>query len=140
MVGAGPAGLAAAAQLRVAGLDPLVIERSDTIGSAWRTRYDSFRLHTIRWLSGLPGMPMPATLGSWVTRDDFVGYLARYAERFAIVPRFGTALEGLARVADGWVLSTSQGELEAGRVVLATGACTEPHIPAWTGRDSFRPH
>ena len=138
VVGAGPAGLAAAAQLRGAGLDPLVIERSDTIGSAWRTRYDSFRLHTIRWLSGLPGMPMPASLGSWVTRDDFVGYLAGYAERFAIAPRLDTALEGLARTDDGWVLSTSQGELEAGRVVLATGACTEPHIPAWTGRDSFR--
>ena len=139
VVGAGPAGLAAAAQLRGAGLDPLVIERSDTIGSAWRTRYDSFRLHTIRWLSGLPGMPMPSTLGSWVTRDDFVGYLARYADRFAIAPRFDTALQGLAPADDGWVLTTSQGELEAGRVVLATGACTEPHIPAWTGRDSFGP-
>ena len=50
-----------------------------------------------------------------------------------------TALQGLARADDGWVLTTSQGQLEAGRVVLATGACTEPHIPAWTGRDSFRP-
>ena len=139
MVGAGPAGLAAAAQLRGAGLDPLVIERSDTIGSAWRTRYDSFRLHTIRWLSGLPGMGMPSTLGSWVTRDDFVGYLGRYADRFAIAPRFDTAVQGLAPADDGWVLSTSQGELEAGRVVLATGACNVPYIPAWTGRDSFRP-
>jgi len=137
VVGAGPAGLAAAAQLRGAGVNPLVIERSDTIGSAWRTRYDSFRLHTIRWLSGLPGMPMPSTLGSWVTRDDFVGYLGRYADRFAIAPRFATALQGLARADDGWVLTTSQGQLEAGRVVLATGACAEPHIPAWTGRDSY---
>jgi len=139
VVGAGPAGLAAAAQLRAAGHDPLVIERSDTIGSAWQTRYDSFRLHTIRWLSGLPGMPMPATLGPWVSRDDFVDYLARYAERFAIAPRFGTALVGLAPADGCWRLSTTNGELEAGRVVLATGACNEPQIPAWSGRDSFRP-
>lgn len=139
VVGAGPAGLAAAAQLRGTGLDPLVIERSDTIGSAWRDRYDSFRLHTIRWLSGLPGMPMPATLGPWVTRDDFIGYLARYADRFAIAPRFDTALEGLTPADGGWALTTSRGELEADRVVLATGACTVPQIPAWTGRDSFGP-
>ena len=139
MVGAGPAGLAAAAQLRRAGLDPLVIERAGSIGSAWRTRYDSFRLHTIRWLSGLPGMPIPVRLGPWVTRDDFVDYLARYAEGFAIAPRFDTALAGLTPTDGGWVLATSQGEMEAGRVVLATGACAEPHIPAWTGRDAFRP-
>ena len=138
VVGAGPARLAAAAQLRGDRLDPLVIERSDTIGSAWRTRYDSFRLHTIRWLSGLPGMSMPATLGSWVSRDDFVGYLTRYAERFSIAP--GSAphwKDWLARTTAG-CRRTSQGELEAGRVVLGTGACTEPQIPAWTGRDSFR--
>ena len=70
----------------------------------------------------------------------FVGYLARYADRFSIVPRLGTALEGLVRVADGWVVSTSQGELKAGRVVLATGACTEPHIPAWAAEKASARH
>ena len=46
----GPAGLAAAA--RLGPVDPLLIDRSDTVGSTWRTRLDSLRLHTIRWLSG----------------------------------------------------------------------------------------
>ena len=54
VVGAGPAGLSAATRLQGAGMSVLVIDRSDSVGSAWRTRYDSFRLHTIRWLSGLP--------------------------------------------------------------------------------------
>ncbi len=139
IVGAGPAGLAAAAQLGAAGLDPLLIERSATIGSAWRTRYDSFRLHTIRWLSGLPGMPIPTTCGAWVERDDFVGYLESYANRFGLSPQFGTELKGLAPADGGWILTTSQGQLETRRVVLATGACTEPYIPAWAGRDTFGP-
>ncbi|HWJ53541.1 MAG TPA: NAD(P)/FAD-dependent oxidoreductase, partial [Propionibacteriaceae bacterium] len=39
----------------------------------------------------------------------------------------------------GWTLTTSQGELETRQVVLATGACTEPYIPAWSGRDTFGP-
>jgi putative flavoprotein involved in K+ transport len=139
IVGAGPAGLAAAARLRGSGFEPLLIDRSDTIGSGWRTRYDSFRLHTIRWLSGLPDMPIPSRCGAWVGRDDFVGYLESYAGHFDISPQFGTELHGLTPADDGWTLTTSQGQLETRRLVLATGACTEPHIPPWPGRQSFRP-
>jgi putative flavoprotein involved in K+ transport len=139
VVGAGPAGLGAAAQMRRSGLRPLVIDRSDTIGSAWRTRYDSFRLHTIRWLSGLPGMPIPPALGPWVSRDDFLGYLEQYARHFAIAPQFETELHGLVRTDGGWAVSTSQGDLEARRIVLATGAYSRPRIPDWPGREGFRP-
>jgi cation diffusion facilitator CzcD-associated flavoprotein CzcO len=140
VVGAGPAGLGAAARLQGAGTKVLVIDRSESVGSAWRTRYDSFRLHTIRWLSGLPGMAIPRTSGPWVARDDFVAYLERYARRFNIRPQFGIELQGLrADDGDGWVLLTSEGSMRAQRVVLATGACTEPRIPNWPGRDTFKP-
>ena len=140
VVGAGPAGLGAAARLQAAGTKVLVIDRSESVGSAWRTRYDSFRLHTIRWLSGLPGMAIPRTSGPWVARDDFVAYLERYARRFNIRPQFGIELQGLrADDGDGWVLLTSDGSMRAQRVVLATGACTEPRIPNWPGRDTFKP-
>ena len=140
VVGAGPAGLSAATRLQGAGMSVLVIDRSDSVGSAWRTRYDSFRLHTIRWLSGLPGMSIPTVFGPWVARDDFVAYLERYARRFDIRPRFGVELRGLsAHDHDGWTLSTSEGPLQAQRVVLATGACTKPRIPNWSGRDTFKP-
>lgn len=140
VVGAGPAGLGAAARLQGPGTKVLVIDRSSSVGSAWRTRYDSFRLHTIRWLSGLPGMAIPRTSGPWVTRDDFVAYLERYARRFNIRPRLGVELQGLrADDGAGWVLSTSDGSMRAQRVVLATGACTEPRIPNWPGRDTFKP-
>jgi cation diffusion facilitator CzcD-associated flavoprotein CzcO len=138
VVGAGPAGLSAAATLGRAGLDPLVIDRASELGSAWRTRYDSFRLHTIRWLSGLPGMRIPPRYGSWVARDDFVDYLRRYAQRFAVEPRLGVELTGLEHSDAGeWALRTSIGQFETPRVVLATGACAEPRIPDWPGRPGF---
>ena len=140
VVGAGPAGLGAAARLQRAGTKVVVMDRSESVGSAWRTRYDSFRLHTIRWLSGLPGMAIPRTSGPWVARDDFVAYLEGYARRFNIRPQFGIELRGLrADDGDGWVLLTSDGSMRAQRVVLATGACTEPRIPNWPGRDTFKP-
>ncbi len=46
VIGAGTAGLAAAATLRGAGVDVIVIERTDKVGAAWRTRYDGLRLNT----------------------------------------------------------------------------------------------
>ena len=99
----------------------------------------SFRLHTIRWLSGLPGMRIPASCGPWVARDDFVSYLEGYAERFTIVPRLGAEVQALTRDDGGWQLSTSHGELRTRQVVLATGACAQPWIPSWPGRDTLGP-
>ena len=53
----------------------VVLERADSVGASWQGRYDSLRLHTARWLSGLPGAPIPRQYGRWVARDDFVAYL-----------------------------------------------------------------
>lgn len=136
IVGAGAAGLGAAARLRQAGLEPRVLDRATTVGSAWRGRYESFRLHTIRWLSGLPGLPIPRAYGDWVARDDFVRYLEGYADRFGVRPDLGVELRGLRPHSGGWRLSTSDGDLDASHVVFATGACATPFVPAWAGRET----
>lgn len=62
IVGAGPAGLACAAMMREAGLEPLVIEKTDTIASVWRRHYESMHLHSERAFSALPGLPMSSVL------------------------------------------------------------------------------
>ena len=41
----------------------LVLERSDSVASAWRTHYERLHLHTVRWLSHLPGYPIPRRFG-----------------------------------------------------------------------------
>ena len=65
IVGAGPAGLAAAATLRARGIDTTIIERG-RVGEPWRSRYDRLHLHTIRSLSHLPGYRFPASsAGGW---------------------------------------------------------------------------
>jgi putative flavoprotein involved in K+ transport len=43
VIGAGTAGLAAAATLRGAGTEVIVLEQTDKIGAAWRTRYEGLR-------------------------------------------------------------------------------------------------
>lgn len=137
VVGAGPAGLAVAAALGRGGVPYEVIEQADSIGSAWRARYDSLTLHTARWLSGLPGAAIPRVTGPWVRRDDFVAYLEDYANRFHVVPSLRVRLLRVDRERGGWRLETSRGTQHAGQVVLATGYSASPYVPDWPGRESF---
>ena len=104
---------------------------------SWRSRYDGLRLHTVRWLSGMPGAPMPRRLGPWVRRDDFVGYLEDYARRSGIEPEFGVEVYRIERDPAGWRVETSRGVRHARTVVVATGYCREPRIPDWPGIESF---
>ncbi|MEU3772315.1 NAD(P)-binding domain-containing protein [Streptomyces sp. NPDC032472] len=80
VIGAGPGGLAAAAALRARGVRAVVVEKSDTVGASWRSHYDRLHLHTTRRLSALPGLPIPRRFGRWVSRDNVVRYLEKYAE------------------------------------------------------------
>ncbi|TPG45538.1 FAD-binding protein [Rhodanobacter glycinis] len=59
IVGAGPAGLACAASMRLRGLDVTMLEKAGAVASVWRRHYDRLHLHTDRGHSGLPGLPMP---------------------------------------------------------------------------------
>ena len=72
VIGAGPGGLAAAAALKGHGVNPLVVDRAERVGSSWRRHYDRLHLHTPRRWSGLPGYPIPRSAGRWVSRDDVV--------------------------------------------------------------------
>ncbi|HEX6724879.1 MAG TPA: NAD(P)/FAD-dependent oxidoreductase [Gaiella sp.] len=132
VVGAGPAGLACAATLGRAGADVVVLERAD-VGAAWDTRYDCLHLHTVRWLSGLPGYGFPRAYGKWPSRDHVVEYLRRYAATHAIAVRTGVTVERVDRVNEGWLVVTEGEPVSADRVVVATGYSNVPHVPAWPG-------
>jgi putative flavoprotein involved in K+ transport len=136
VIGAGPAGLATAGALRHYGIGATVIER-DAIGASWRKHYDRLHLHTVRWLSHLPGYKMPRRYGDWVARDDVVEYLEDYVAAHNIDVRQGVEVTGLERDGDGWRIRTSDGDFSAPRVVIATGYNKHPHLPDWPGLDSY---
>ena len=144
VIGAGPGGLAVAASLREAGVDALVVDRADAVGSSWRRHYDRLHLHTPRRWSALPGLPIPRRYGRWVSRDDVVAYLEQYAAHHRVALRLGTAVERVDR-ADGsgpdgtrWIVRLADGtELGARHVVVATGYNHTPIQPDWPGLDTF---
>ncbi|MFB6822588.1 flavin-containing monooxygenase [Streptomyces virginiae] len=148
VIGAGPGGLAAAAALRARGVRAVVVEKSDGVGASWRRHYDRLRLHTTRRLSALPGLPMPRRFGRWVSRDDVVRYLEKYAEFHELELVTGVEViriepaapgpEGEGEGEGGWVLHASGGrELAAAAVVVATGFNHTPALPDWPGRDAY---
>jgi putative flavoprotein involved in K+ transport len=135
VVGAGPAGLAAAAMLGRAGIDVLVLERSDSLGASWRSHYRSLRLHTVRSLSGLPGAPLPRSYGRWVGGSDFLDYLERYADRAGVAIRTASEVGRVDAGENGLVLATGSDSIPAAAVVIATGYNREPVVPGWAGSD-----
>jgi putative flavoprotein involved in K+ transport len=137
VIGAGPAGLATAAMLKKRGVDVLVLERDDAVGSSWRKHYDRLHLHTVRWLSHLPGYRLSRRHGRWVSRDGVIGYLERYARHHGLEVRTRSEVTALERDGDGWRVETPAGALAARYVVVATGYNHTPFIPDFPGKDGF---
>ena len=79
VVGAGQAGLALGSLLRRQGRRFVILERADSVGSAWRARWESLTLFTPRRYSALPGLPFPGDPDGYPTRDEVIAYLDRYA-------------------------------------------------------------
>jgi len=144
VIGGGPAGLAAAAELRRRGLHPVVLERGEQVGTSWRAGYDRLHLHTVRGLSGLPGFGIPRAAGRWPSRDAVIDYLERYRARHELEVRGSTEVERVAAAQPGdgdgvrWVIHTTAGErLPAQSVVVATGHAHTPYVPDWPGRQAY---
>ncbi|UUU40662.1 flavin-containing monooxygenase [Streptomyces sp. NBC_00162] len=145
VIGGGPGGLAAAAALRARGVRAVVVEKSDEVGASWRRHYDRLHLHTTRRLSALPGLAMPRRFGRWVSRDDVVRYLEKYAEFHELEVVTGVEVTHIESNGNdgsggngGWTLHATGGRvLTAAAVVVATGFNHTPRLPDWPGRDTY---
>src|SRR5207244_843612 len=89
IIGAGPAGLAAAYELQRGGIRPGLIDQAAEVAASWRGRHDQLRLNTHRLFSGQPGQPIPKGYGAFPTRDQYVAYLEDYAAQLGLPIRFG---------------------------------------------------
>jgi putative flavoprotein involved in K+ transport len=140
VIGGGPGGLAVAYALRAQGIRAVVLEKSDRVGASWRRHYDRLHLHTTRRLSALPGLAMPRRFGRWVSRDDVIRYLEKYAEHHELEIVTGVEVSRVERSPDGtgWLLHATGGrELTGAAVVVATGYNHTPLVPDWPGLTSY---
>jgi putative flavoprotein involved in K+ transport len=131
VIGAGQAGLAVSHQLTAAGVDHVVLERGQ-LAERWRNeRWDSLRLLTPNWATRLPGWAYrgddPA---GFMTAAELVAHLGAYARSFGAPVHHGAAVRSLRRNGPGFAVRTDDRCWQARNVVLATGWCDQPHIPA----------
>ena len=132
IIGGGHSGLAMSKRLSDRGTDHVVLERGD-VAQSWVTqRWDSFTLLTPNWQTRLPG-------GSYEgdDPDGFMGggeiaaFLRGYASLVDAPVHTHTTVSAVRPLADGYEVVTDQGTWKCRSVVLASGACNLPSIPAF---------
>lgn len=131
IIGGGQAGLAVSRCLTDLGLDHLVVERG-RVAERWLSeRWDSLRLLTPNWMTRLPGFrydgPDP---DGFMCASEVASFFQRYASSFGAPVEGQTAVERVSRSGDGFEVATDRGAFRSRNVVIATGWCDRPAVPA----------
>ena len=131
VVGAGHAGLAMSRRLTERSIDHVVLERGE-VANSWRTqRWPTLRLLTPNWQTRLPGYDYPGDdPDGFMPAADVVATITAYARLAGAPVRTATTVHTLRTGPRGFEIQANDDLLHARAVVLATGACTRPAIPA----------
>jgi putative flavoprotein involved in K+ transport len=131
IIGAGHAGLAMSRCLSVRSIDHVVLERGE-VANSWRTeRWDSLRLLTPNWQSRLPGFGYEGDdPDGYRDMAETIAFLERYAEVISAPVETRTTVTSLRGVDTGYEVTTDRGVWKASTVVIASGACNLPSVPA----------
>ncbi|KAJ8121222.1 hypothetical protein ONZ43_g2274 [Nemania bipapillata] len=79
VIGAGQAGLTAAARLKMLGVNTLVIDQNDRVGDNWRKRYHQLVLHDPVWYDHMPYLNFPAHWPIFTPKDKLAQFFESYA-------------------------------------------------------------
>ena len=129
VIGGGQAGLVMGYFLADQGRRFVILEAADSVGVAWRGRWESMRLFTPRQYSGLAGLPFPGDPNGYPTRDEVIAYLQRYAETFGLPIELNSPVRRLRSSHDGFLLELDGKVIAADQVVVATGPFQRPFEP-----------
>ncbi len=102
------------------------------MANSWRReRWDSLRLLTPNWQSRVPGLryegPDP---DGYMTMREVTEFIGRFAVACQAPIRTGVNVTSVRRTDDGYLVTTSGGDFACQTVVIASGACNRPAVPA----------
>ena len=131
VIGAGQAGLAIGCLLARQDRRFVILDGADSIGAAWRHRWDSLVLFTPRRYDSLPGLAFPGDPDGYPTRDEVVAYLEQYARTFELPIQLANTVRSLATRGRAFELELDDHGIEADQVVVATGPFQTPRVPSF---------
>jgi cation diffusion facilitator CzcD-associated flavoprotein CzcO len=143
IIGTGFAGLGMAVRLKQAGIEEFVVlERAGEVGGTWRDNtYPGAACDVPSHLYSFSFAPNPGWSRSFSPQGEIQDYLRRTATDFAVRPHIRFHHEVLGATWDDgaqrWCVRTDHGDFEAAVLVSATGALSDPAIPALPGLDRF---
>lgn len=131
VIGAGHAGLAASRCLAERSIEHVILERGE-VANSWRTeRWESLTLLTPNWQSRLPGFAYAGeNPDGYMTMPELIGFIEQYAETVHAPMHTGTSVTSVCRNANVIEVVTTDGTWQCRGVILATGACNVPAVPA----------
>lgn len=131
VVGAGQAGLAVSRCLSDHSIDHVLLERAE-VANSWATeRWDSLTLLTPNWQSRLPGFGYEGdNPDGFRTVTETVEFLRHYAEAITAPIESRTTVTSVRQSENGYLIATDKGDWRCRSVVLASGACNIPNVPA----------
>lgn len=145
VVGAGQAGLVAAAHLAQVGVRALIIDKYDRVGDNWRLRYDSLCLHNTVEINEFPFLSYPSHFPEFLPKDVMGDWLETYSRYLDLNVWNSTEFLGAQYDEDNgaWVATLRLADgterfLHPQHIILATGGIGgRPLVPSLPGLPSF---
>ncbi len=136
IIGAGPAGLAAAKECLEQGLEPVVYESKSELGGLWHPATGStwvgMKTNISILTSVLPDFPWDQNSNEFPTQQEMFEYLCNYAGKYQLRQfiRFNCAIQLLEQNGKDWQISTVDFGVESYEfVIIASGIFSKPHMP-----------
>ena len=148
IIGGGPSGLVAAKSALECGLEPIVLEKDNVIGGAWKPykglMWNSMITNSSRYTTMFSDFPWQPGTADFPNQRDVHNYLVAYADKFGITKNIHLESEVLhvKRAQKKWQVTWK----EAGKkkqqkfdfVIVATGMFSKPYMPHLKGMEEFK--
>lgn len=148
VIGAGPAGLAAARACQKMGIAFEGFEQHSDVGGLWdidnphSTVYESAHLISSKRMTEFTEFPIAEEVADYPHHLEMGRYFRDFADHFGLQEhyRFKTRVERVERADDGWSVTFEQdGDTHResySRLLIATGTFSNPNLPTFPGEFS----
>jgi putative flavoprotein involved in K+ transport len=129
VIGGGQTGLMTGYELQQLGADFVILDANETVGDAWRRRWDSLTLFTPAHMNGLPGLRYPAKGDAYIGKDAFADFLAEYARTMSLPIRNGVRVTRLSRQGERFLVESERHRYQADNVIVAMADYQRAKLP-----------